>query len=124
MMRNEPEPQWPALGFRFDRARGHSGTAGLFTCHADDLLLDRPVSLRVCAASATAAERDVFERECTGLQNIGGHPAIVAVLDVITYGELEILELEDVSRVMPRGVEPRAAVRALIGLAGAVETAH
>jgi len=124
MMRSEPDPLWPVLGFRFAHARQHRGSAGLFTCLADDLLLDRSVSLRVCTGSAMPAERDVFERERSALQCIGGHPAIVAVLDVITQGELEILELEKVTGDVSRGVEPRAAVSAVIRLAGAVETAH
>jgi len=123
-MRSDPEPQWPPLGFRYGRPRAHTGSAGVFTCRADDLLLDRTVSLRVCTPLATPAERDAFEREAQALQTIGAHPAIVAVLDVTTHGDLEIVELEDVSPDVVRGVEPKVAVRIVIELAGAVETAH
>lgn len=123
-MHDEPGRTWPHLGFRFDRVRQHQGDEGLFTCRAHDLLLDRGVSLRVCTASATMAERDAFAREAEALQRIGTHPAVIGLIEVARQADLDILVLEDAQCGVAGVLTPRAAVHTVLALAGAVETAH
>ena len=125
-MRHDTDVIWPHLGHRFDDVGEHRGNAARFTCQASDLVRGHRVTLRVVAEHAPAFERDLFDREADGLARIGAHSAVVRLHERVSVGAVDVLVLQAVSRpdVMPRVLPPRDAVRAVVTLAGGVETAH
>jgi serine/threonine-protein kinase PknK len=123
-MRDQPRAPQPALGFRFAHVCDQDGTPGLYTCRAHDLLHDQPVSLRVCSGASSAGEREIFDREVEALARIGAHPGIVTLHELLDQHDTRIAVLDDARRGATDAMSARAAVRAVITLAGACETAH
>ena len=125
-MRHGSDLRWPALGHRFDRARGRVGSTDSFTFSAFDLLLARPVTVRAISEHAPPHERDLFEREAEALSRLGMHSAIVALYERLRIAELDVLVLQGASVRLSAGkpVDAARAVRVILTLAGGVETAH
>jgi serine/threonine-protein kinase PknK len=127
MARRTHQPGWPHLGYRFNELRRHAGSGGLLTCDAVDLLLGRRVTLRLCTGEAAPHERETFEAEAAALTQLDSHPHVVSLHDRIQIGDAELLVLdrcESYPSTSTAPLEPAAAARLGVELAGALESAH
>jgi eukaryotic-like serine/threonine-protein kinase len=117
--------------YRLEQLLGRGGMGAVY--RARDMRLDRLVAVKVVRAELVGNPdaRRRFRREAQIVAQLQ-HPAIVSVFDYGTlddgaaYLVMELVRGEDLRRVLVREgrFEPLRAVRILVTVCGAIETAH
>src|SRR3954452_17161285 len=116
--------------YRLEGGIAAGGMAAVYAAH--DVVLDRPVAVKVLAEHLNADEsaRRRFQREARAAAALSSHPAVVTIFDVGEHEGRSFIVMErrmggTVADQIVRGaVDPRRALSWLRDTAAALDTAH
>src|SRR3954453_1763283 len=116
--------------YRLEGGIAAGGMAAVYAAH--DVVLDRPVAVKVLAEHLNAddAARRRFQREARAAAAVSSHPAVVTIFDVGEHEGRSFIVMERRTggslgdEIAAGAVEPRRALDWLESTAGALDAAH